>query len=92
MIRGMCARDLGLPISFEQTACRSLPGITATINRSPPPPTMAAVAVVFVASMTSSKLDEDMCQRVSEASGVVPSTLRPYVTSALAAGLPKVAY
>lgn len=88
LIRGMCARDLGLPISFEETACRSLPIITATINKSPPPSTLAAVAVVFVASMTSGKLDEDMCQRVSEASGVAPSTLRLYVTSALAAGLP----
>ena len=54
-------------------------------NGSSGPVTVAAVAIVVVASRTAGACDMHMCRRASEASGLSQETLLSYARKALAA-------
>jgi len=82
VIRDMCGRLLQLPVSYEEQALAVLP-LVKTACGSAGPQTVAAVAVVVVASRTTGACDMRMCKRASEASGITQETSLPYVRKAL---------
>jgi len=84
VIGDMCGRLLQLPFSYQQQACAVLPVVQASCG-SAGPVTVAAVAIVVVASRTAGACDTHMCRRASEASGLSQETLLSYARKALAA-------
>ena len=84
VIGDMCGRLLQLPFSYQQQACAVLPVVQAACG-SAGPVTVAAVAIVVVASRTAGACDTHMCRRASEASGLSQETLLSYARKALAA-------
>lgn len=83
VVGDMCGRLLQLPFSFQQQACAVLPVVQAACG-SAGPLTVAAVAIVVVASRTAGACDMHMCSRASEASGVSQETLLTNARKALA--------
>lgn len=82
VIRDMCGRQLQLPVSYEEQALAVLP-LVKTACGSAGPQTVAAVAIVVVASRATGACDMRMCKCASEASGIAQETLLPYVRKAL---------
>ena len=82
VIGDMCARTLQLPFSFQRQACAVLPVVQAACG-SAGPVTVAAVAIVVVASRTAGACDMHMCRSASEASGLSQETLLSHAKQAL---------
>ena len=82
VVGDMCARTLQLPFSFQRQACAVLPVVQAACG-SAGPVTVAAVAIVVVASRTAGACDMHMCRRASEASGLSQETLLSHAKQAL---------
>ena len=82
VVGDMCGRLLQLPFSYQQQACAVLPVVQAACG-SAGPVTVAAVAIVVVASRTAGACDMHMCRRASEASGLSQETLLSHAKQAL---------
>lgn len=83
VIREMCRLYLpDLSVSFQQCAWDKVDFLRKS-RFAGAPHTIAAVALVLVASAASGVCDNGMCQRVSEASGLAVSTLQKHAKSAL---------
>ncbi len=84
LIGDMCGRLLQLPFSYQQQACAVLPVVQEACGGAGPV-TVAAVAIVVVASRTAGACDTHMCRRAAEASGLSQATLLTYATKVLQA-------
>jgi transcription initiation factor TFIIIB Brf1 subunit/transcription initiation factor TFIIB len=78
LIRYWCSHRLQAPVTLEEHACSWVEHVNRRMAGSAPD-TLAAVTLVYAVSVASRVCHEDMCARVSQASGVSAETLRKHV-------------